>query len=341
LPEGGAVFTARTFAEALRDKDPAILDKAIAAVRDVQFPEKMKSLVPIISDAQGHGPRRAAALEALMNVPMASLTAAKALADPSSMTLRKKAAELLGVAAANNASPTSLADRNALVSALPISPAELATLIASGLARTDEGTDKLLQTIESGKATPALLRHVSVATALEQRPQGLRDRAAALTKDLPPEDARIDKIIAKRVEEFRVAKADVAHGKQIYTQTCGVCHKLRNEGGNIGPALDGVAARGLHRLCEDILDPNRNVDPIFRQTVVETTDGQTLAGLNARVEGELLTVTDATGKNVSVPKASVKSQTLSRLSLMLPTFEQTLPPADFNDLLGFLLDTPK
>ncbi|MEI9896658.1 MAG: hypothetical protein WDN28_23050 [Chthoniobacter sp.] len=59
--------------------------------------------------------------------------------------------------------------------------------------------------------------------------------------------------------------------------------------------------------------------------------------MNAHVEGELLVLTDVTGKPVRVPRAKIKSQTPSKLSLMPPIFETTLAPADFNDLLGFLL----
>ena len=36
----------------------------------------------------------------------------------------------------------------------------------------------------------------------------------------------------------------------------------------VGPQLDGVGTRGLERLIEDVLDPNRNVDPAFRASHV-------------------------------------------------------------------------
>ena len=34
----------------------------------------------------------------------------------------------------------------------------------------------------------------------------------------------------------------------------------------IAPHLDGIGNRGLERLLEDVLDPNRNVDQLFRAT---------------------------------------------------------------------------
>ncbi len=108
-------------------------------------------------------------------------------------------------------------------------------------------------------------------------------------------------------------------------------------GGNVGPNLDGVIARGPARLIEDILDPNRNVDPLFRVTTIETTDGQTLVGGNVRDQGGTLLLTDPTGKDLTVEKSRIKKQAVSGLSLMPPAFEQAIPAADFYDLIGYLL----
>jgi putative heme-binding domain-containing protein len=254
------------------------------------------------------------------------------------MTLRKRAAELLAQQAGSKDAKTGEVARAALLTALATAPWELATTIAGGLAKSDVAAEQLLALAEAGKVSPALLRNNAVATGLVGRPQALKDRAAALTKDLPPEDARLDGVIAQRVTEYRAAKLNPEHGKQLFQQQCAACHKVKNVGGNIGPNLDGVASRGVHRLIEDILDPNRNVDPAFRQTIVETKDGRMLAGVNIRTEGEVILLNDATGQEQSIAKAQVKSQTQSRMSLMPPTFEQTLGGNDFNDVLAFLMN---
>ncbi len=333
MPDEAISWTQRTMIDALATTDEALLKRALESVRETKLDAKYEPLDRIIKDPARTGPIRAAALEAVANLDLGPAALAGALADASSMTLRKRAAELLGQMTGNkNAQLT-------LLATLPTAPSELAVTIAAGLAKKDDTTEALLIAIEQGKAAPAVLRHTLVASAVEKRAQPLRDRAAALTKDLPAEDARLDKLIADRVAAFRTAQPNAAHGAQVYAQQCAVCHRLQNTGANLGPALDGVGARGVHRLTEDILDPNRNVDPIFRQTVIETTDGETLAGLNAREEGQLLALTDATGKPISVPKAKVKTQTLSKLSLMPAAFEQTLPPSDLNDLLAYLLGT--
>ncbi len=330
LPEALRPWLQQTMLNGLDSKDLAAVDQAIAAVRDIKDEAKAEPLLRIVMRESEHGPRRASALEALMNLPRGTEAAGKALADTSSMTLRKKAAELLVTRSADGTAAI-------LLSALSTAPAELASIIAPALAKTDDACAALLSLVENGKAPARLLRLASVADALAKRPQPLRERVAALTKDLPPEDARLDAVIAARAEAYRVAKPYAAKGKAVFLAQCAVCHKYRNEGGNVAPNLDGVVARGPHRLVEDILDPSRNIDGAFRQIIIETKDGQAFSGVNFRESPESLTVTDATGKDVTIARANVKMQTVSRLSLMPPAFEQTIPAEDFNNLLGFLL----
>jgi len=329
LPEQVKTWTQRVMIEALGSSDDAVLKTAIESVRESQFDAKLGPLAKIAGSDNQPEARRISALEALANLDTGRPVLAQALATPSTTKLRKRAAELLGQSTADDA-------RAALLTSLPTAPAAVGSAIAISLAANDPGAEALLTTMENGKAAPTLLRNPVVAALLEKRPQSLRDRATALTKDLPPEDERLDKLIAQRAEAFQKAKPDAMHGAQLFQQNCAVCHKIHNQGANIGPALDGIGVRGIHRVIEDILDPNRNVDPMFRQTVVETTDGQTLAGLNAHVEGELLVLTDVTGKPVSVPQAKIKTRTQNKLSLMPTIFETTLAPNDFNDLLAFL-----
>ena len=330
MPDELAVWTQRTLLAALESPDAPLADRAIAALRDALWPEKVAPLRRIVLDPKSPAPRRAAALEAAWNLAGGPELAVQALADPASLPLRKKAAELLGRTPSESA-------RAAMLSALPIAPAELAITITASLAKADANFSALLDLLEAGKASPAPLRNRLIAILVAGRAGSLRARAEALTRDLPPEDARLDKVIAERAASFRNAKSDAAHGAQVFQQHCAVCHRFRNAGGNVGPNLDGVAGRGVQRLVEDILDPNRNVDPAFHQTIVETNGGQTFFGVNLRDDGAAITVTDATGKDATFAKADVKSRTASKFSLMPPAFETQIAPADFQDLLAHLL----
>jgi hypothetical protein len=62
-----------------------------------------------------------------------------------------------------------------------------------------------------------------------------------------------------------------------------------------------------------------------------------VAGLERGSLGEVLLCVDATGKEQRIPKAEIAKNELTGLSLMPAAFGQSIPEADFNDLLAFLL----
>src|SRR5262249_50842028 len=145
---------------------------------------------------------------------------------------------------------------------------------------------------------------------------GLRERLAKLTRGLPPADERLQRLIDQRRAAFRKAKTDVALGEKVFTKNCASCHQIANRGTRIGPQLDGVGVRGLDRLLEDILDPNRNVDQAFRATTLTLTNGQQVVGLLLREEGAVLVMADAQGKEVRVARNDVDQKRISPLSPM-------------------------
>jgi putative heme-binding domain-containing protein len=192
--------------------------------------------------------------------------------------------------------------------------------------------------VEEGKASPRLLLEPPVRARLEAaKPNNLETRVAQLTKGLANMSDELQKLIDQRRAAFDPASASAERGAKVFATSCAACHRVKDQGATVGPQLDGVGKRGADRIAEDVLDPNRNVDAAFRQTIVQLNDGDSLAGLVRREEGELLVLADSTGKEFSVPKSKVRRRAPSTLSPMPSNFAETIPPKDFNDLLAFLL----
>ena len=145
------------------------------------------------------------------------------------------------------------------------------------------------------------------------------------------------KIIQSRRQLF-IAKGGIAEqGSAVFQTYCAVCHQLGGEGGDLGPSLDGIGNRGLDRLLEDLLDPDRIIDPAFSMTNITTKGGQAFSGIGLYQEGENMVLTDATGKRRSIPKQDIQKQETSNLSIMPAALTQAIPEGDFADLLEFLL----
>ena len=225
-----------------------------------------------------------------------------------------------------------------LVQALPTAPARLQTVIAAGLAGNKPGAEKLLEAVAAGKASARLLQERAVEVRLNQTQlPDLKARIGKLTSGLPPADQRVQDLLRRRREGFLAAKTDTALGAKVFEKSCANCHQIANKGARIGPQLDGIGIRGIDRLLEDTLDPNRNVDQAFRTTILTLNNGQSLSGLLLKEEGEVLVLADQQGKEVRVPKKMVEERATSQLSPMPANLAEQISEPDFYHLLAYLL----
>jgi putative heme-binding domain-containing protein len=244
---------------------------------------------------------------------------------------RERVAEVL----AGQNSPEAQA---AVVAVLRSSSLKSQEKLASALVGTKFGADTLLAAAESGGVSSRVLQRAAIRNKIQSaKPTDWETRLVKLTKSLPPADEARDKLIAERRGGFARAHGKVEAGRQIFVRNCAVCHRIGDEGALVGPQLDGIGQRGLDRLCEDVLDPNRNVDRAFRTTLLTLEGGDIASGLFRREEGELVILADATGKENAVPKKNIVERHESETSLMPENFGDLLPPDEFNSLMAFLL----
>ena len=332
LPEAADAWMRAELLAAIEDKDAAVALRAINAVKPLAHIDKSVPLRRVALNSAVRDPNRIAALRALEpRDPATTETLITVLRGNGSNPLRRTAAELLGTADGN------IAARTALAEAFPTASADLALALVTALARSEAGTADLIELAARGKVRPTLLRHRHVVVELEKRPADLRARVENLTKSLPPEDARLDAIIAQRLSAMPNLKTDASHGAVVFQQHCAACHRLRETGGNLGPSLDGIGSRSTPRLVEDILDPSRNIDPAFRVHTITLENGESRSGLNFREEaGRVLLVDPATNEKLEFERSKVTGVAASDASAMPATFDSVLSEQELFDLLAFV-----
>ena len=164
-------------------------------------------------------------------------------------------------------------------------------------------------------------------------------RIERIARSLPPSDTARDALIAARRKawETGAGTSDVAVGERLFQQQCAACHQINGRGGLVGPQLTGIGNRGAERLCEDVLDPNRNVDHAFRQTLLTLKSGDTVSGLFRRDDGAQVILANAAGVEVAVARAEIVRREDSDLSLMPDNFGEAIPESEFRHLLAYLL----
>jgi putative heme-binding domain-containing protein len=180
------------------------------------------------------------------------------------------------------------------------------------------------------------------------RPQVL---AAAATKDAAvrdlfekyvPDSQKVKRLgTVIRPESLLALKGDATRGKDVFFKTtglqCATCHKVRGEGGQVGPDLSDVGKRLSRRqILEAILDPSKDIDPKFAAYLIEVDDGRRLTGLIVERTEKEITVRDPQGKDTKLPLANVQAQVPSKKSLMPDQLLRDLTAEQAADLLVFL-----
>jgi putative heme-binding domain-containing protein len=143
-------------------------------------------------------------------------------------------------------------------------------------------------------------------------------------------------IVESKAAAIGMLRADVGVGEKLFTERCALCHKLGQVGKVVGPQLEGIGARGIERLCEDILWPDRNVDEAFRMTLLVLDGGETISGLVSDRNADSLLLTDQQGKQRRILISEIEQEKRSKLSLMPGNFEETMTSQDLASLIGYL-----
>lgn len=210
--------------------------------------------------------------------------------------------------------------------------------IAESLAVDSRGASTLVDLCHRGVAAPALLQRTDIADRVAALNNAdLNTQVAKLISELPSISEATAKQIAERRTNYLDHPGRAREGAAIFKKNCNTCHQIAGQGTQVGPNLDGIGKRGLDRLLEDMLDPNRNVDVNFRTTTVITTEGVVHNGLSKGVDGAQLVLINNKGEKVFVPTASIDEQVNSRRSLMPENITETLTDQQFRNLVAWLL----
>ena len=176
----------------------------------------------------------------------------------------------------------------------------------------------------------------TAARALEDTfvPAVADDEALVPAGRLPP----VEQVSEETFRKFVAALAgprDLKHGREVFLQACATCHRIGNEGSEVGPDLLGQLGVAEESLLKDILMPNEKIRPGFETTLVQTRDGGAVTGMLKSDGATSLTLIQAGGVEQVLLRKDVQGVRRLATSLM-PSFAEGLKPADVADLLAWL-----
>ncbi len=145
-------------------------------------------------------------------------------------------------------------------------------------------------------------------------------------------------------KKVAATKGDAAAGERLFYHPkgpqCFVCHRINGRGGMVGPDLSTIGnVLDRDRLVESIVDPAREVAPMFVLWKIRTKKGDILDGRifeeDPSPNGDLVLI-DAQGKKTKLKNQGIDERQASKLSIMPEKLPERLTRQEFRDLIDFL-----
>jgi len=193
-------------------------------------------------------------------------------------------------------------------------------------------TKSFLDVIDEGEVTPSELGPGGIARLRTHPDWSTAQIAKNLFDRISPETADKGEIIARLIPVVETG-GDFENGKIIFG-ACVVCHKLGDVGAAVGPALDGMGARGASELLSQIIDPNREVEQNYWAHNITTRSGETFTGVISSENASTLTLATQVGVK-EIAKSDIAKRENTKRSLMPEGFEN-LGEEGLRDLLSYL-----
>jgi quinoprotein glucose dehydrogenase len=203
----------------------------------------------------------------------------------------------------------------------------LADLGASSDAQARTVLGEWVQRLIAGKVEPALQLDVIEAARAAKLP------LTAWTNTL----SKTDPFAALRPA---LQGGNAARGRKVFVErqdlACFRCHKLKGEGGDVGPELAGIGkTRGREYVLQSILQPNAQIAQGFENVVLTRKGGSEVSGMLKSETATELVVQTAEDGLVKVPKSDVMSRQRGPSS-MPEGLGDLISPLDLRDLIEAL-----
>ena len=271
---------------------------------------------------------RIAALRLLANAPLETKRAACVrLLDP-----RVPADLQLGAVSALASSESPRVGPLLLESFSSFSPRVQGAVIDAVFARSDR-LPALLDAIERGDVAPGSLRQFRRIQLMQQDDVEIVRRASELLEAVSDE---LDPQLFESYLHALDGRRDVGRGRRLYREHCLPCHRVGQEGHDVGPNIASERERADETLLTDILAPSRRITEGYAAYTATTRDGRVVSGVLASESATSITLRQAQGQSPSILRKNLIDLTASPVSLMPDNFAALLQPADVADLIAWL-----
>jgi putative heme-binding domain-containing protein len=136
-------------------------------------------------------------------------------------------------------------------------------------------------------------------------------------------------------------QGDAERGKALFmgtsTMQCKTCHRVKDEGGRVGPDLSAIGKKlSREQILESLAEPSKTIAQEYRTQLVQTSVGRTFTGVIVAKTASEMVIRDAQDKETRLKIDEIELTTAQPQSMMPEGLLRDLTPQQAADLLDYL-----
>jgi len=211
--------------------------------------------------------------------------------------------------------------------------------IVEGVLLRESWISNLLDAIEQEMVPRNALSLEQSQRLTRHRRKEIRERAGKLLDRVDPNRIAVLQNYQPALELVDAADRSLERGQALFRKNCTSCHRLEEQGKNIGPDLHRLLTRSPEALLTAILDPNAAAEAKYLQYQAVTEQGQIFTGVLQDETAASVTLGLANGETKTIPRAEIELLKGTNLSLMPVGLEKELSVEELADLIVYVIDT--
>jgi quinoprotein glucose dehydrogenase len=326
-----AAALSQTAPALLRDESELVVQAAERAVAALKLTPLVPRLIELAKDGDRSSSTRVEALRALdaLSAPGLPKVVREAIKDKN----RSVRAEALAILARVDPSEALGVLKEVLnTGTVEEKQRGFATLATIDDPQVDPLLGTWLDRLLAGDVPPTV--RLDLLEAAEQRKSApIEEKLARYQASLPKDDPLA-------AYEATLEGGRAARGERIFREkaevSCLRCHKIRGQGGEVGPELTGIGGKKDRRyLLQALVTPDAQIAEGFDTKVLALKDGRLVSGIVKRADEHELTLVNAEAHTLVVPRAQIEEETRGQ-SAMPQDVSQKLTRQELRDLIEYL-----
>jgi putative heme-binding domain-containing protein len=197
-----------------------------------------------------------------------------------------------------------------------------------------------IRAVEAGRVEAAAIPADTVRRMRLHEDEALRASLGRVWPDARrPTTAEMERGIRRLAGVVSRGTGNPYQGKELYNVACGACHRLFNQGGDIGPDLTTFQRTDLDNFLLSIVNPSAEIREGYENVHVTTRDGRFLTGFVEEFDAFVVVLRGLDGQRITLKRGEVDSMKSAGMSLMPEGLLDGFEDQQVRDLFAYLRST--